>query len=98
LDIDDIIGKHRLPHRNENGDLIELCGRHGLIVRGTIFPHKNCHKAAWVSTVVEDKVENQIDHKGISKNWRKSLLDVHKKVELILGLIIICLWALLVFS
>jgi hypothetical protein len=32
-----------------------------------------------VSPIVENKVENQTDHICISKNWRKSLLDVHNK-------------------
>jgi hypothetical protein len=30
-DTEDVIGKHGLPHRYENGDLTELCHRHGLI-------------------------------------------------------------------
>jgi endonuclease/exonuclease/phosphatase family metal-dependent hydrolase len=78
--IGDVVGKHGLPHRNENGDLLtELCGRHGLVIGGAIFPHKDCHEATWVSPVVESKVENQIDHICISKNWRKSLLDVCNK-------------------
>jgi hypothetical protein len=62
IKIPNILGKHGLPQRNENGDLIELCGGHGLIIGGTIFPHKDCHKATLVSPVVENKVENQIDH------------------------------------
>jgi hypothetical protein len=37
-DTDDVVGKHGLPHKNENGDhLIEPCGRHGLIIGSTIF-------------------------------------------------------------
>jgi hypothetical protein len=41
-DIEDVIGKHGLPHRNENGDLlVELCGRHRFIIGSTIFPHKD---------------------------------------------------------
>jgi hypothetical protein len=92
-DTEDIIGKHRLPHRNDL--LIELCGRYGLIIGDSIFPHKDCQKATWVAPVVENVVENQIDHICISKNWRKSLLDVLIKEELILGLSIICLWVLL---
>jgi hypothetical protein len=72
--IEDIIGKYGLSHRKGNGDLlIELCGRRELIIGGTIFPHKDCYKAIWVSPIVENKVENQIDHICITKNWRKSL-------------------------
>jgi hypothetical protein len=52
-DTEDVIWKHGLQHRNENADLlIDLCGRHGHIIGGTIFPHKDCHKATWVSPVV----------------------------------------------
>jgi hypothetical protein len=70
--------KYGLPHRNENGDLIELCGRHGLVIHGKILLHRDCHKPTWVSPV-ENNVENQIDHTCISKNWRKFVLDVHSK-------------------
>jgi hypothetical protein len=84
-DIDDVMRKYGLPHRNENGDLIELCGRHVLIIGGTIFPHKDCHKATWVSPVVDNKVRNEVDCICISKNWRKSLLDVHNKTGADIG-------------
>jgi hypothetical protein len=49
-----------------------------LIINDTIFPHKDCHKATWWSPFVENKVENQIDHIWISKNWR-FILDVCNK-------------------
>jgi len=48
-----------------------------LIIRGTVFPHKTCHKVSWVSP--DNIMENQIDHIAISKRFRKSLLDVSNK-------------------
>jgi hypothetical protein len=38
-----------------------------------------------VSPIVKNKVENQIDHICISKNWRKSLLDIRNKREADIG-------------
>jgi hypothetical protein len=79
-DTEYIMGKYSLPQRNENGELlIEICGRHGLIIGGTIFPHKACHKVMWVSPAIGGRVQNQTDNICISKNWRKSLLDVRNK-------------------
>jgi hypothetical protein len=60
-------------------EILLNCGRHGLIIGVNIFPHKDCHKVTWGSPIVENKVENQVDHMSTIKNWRKSLLDVHNK-------------------
>ncbi|XP_062532962.1 craniofacial development protein 2-like [Bombyx mori] len=59
---------------NENG---ELFGDHGLVIGGTLFKHKECHKVTWISP--DGKTKNQIDHVAISKTWRSSLLDVRNK-------------------
>ncbi|CAG2200464.1 unnamed protein product [Mytilus edulis] len=48
-----------------------------LIIGGTLFPHKNCHKVTWVSP--NGVTENQIDHIAISQRWRSSLQDVRNK-------------------
>jgi len=48
-----------------------------LIIGGTVFPHKTCHKVSWVSP--DNITENQIDHIAISKRFRRSLLDVRNK-------------------
>jgi exonuclease III len=49
--LEHIMGRHGLGERNENGQLfVDLCARHDLVIRGTIFPHKDCHKVTWVST------------------------------------------------
>jgi hypothetical protein len=75
--VDHVMGKHGTGDCNENEELlIETFGNHGLTIGGTLFPHKECHKVTWVSPDPQGKTQNQIDHNCISKNWRKSLLDV----------------------
>ena len=59
--------------------MIELCGKHGLVIDGTVFPHKEWHKVIWISLDKDKQVGNQIDHICISRNWSKSLLDVWNK-------------------
>jgi len=73
-----IMDRHGLGERNENGQLlVDFCARYHLIIGGTIFPHKNCHKVTWVSP--DHKTENQIDHIATGRQWRQSLLDVRNK-------------------
>jgi hypothetical protein len=79
-DVEHIMGKHGTGDCNEKGELlIETCGNHGLMRGGTLFPHTECHKVTWVSPDPQGRTQNQIDHICISKNWRKSLLDVRNK-------------------
>jgi hypothetical protein len=56
---------------------VDFCARHDLVIGGTIFPHKDCHKVTWVSS--GHKTENQIDHVASGRKWRRSLLDVRNK-------------------
>jgi len=73
--LEHIMGRHGLEERNENGQLfVDFCARHDLVIGGTIFPHKDCHKVTWVS--LNHKTENQIDHVAVGRQWRRSLLDV----------------------
>jgi len=74
------MGRYGMPCDNENGQLlIELCGKHGLVIGGTVFPHKEGHKVTWITLDKDKQGGNQIDHICISRNWRKSLLDVQNK-------------------
>jgi hypothetical protein len=54
-----------------------LCASNDLVIGGTIFAHKNCHKVSWVSS--DHRTQNQIDHLAFSRKWRRSLLDVRNK-------------------
>lgn len=63
---------------NENGELFaSFCATYNLVIGGTIFPHKHCHLATWVSP--DMRTENQIDHICISRKFRRSLQDVRVK-------------------
>ena len=55
---------------NENGDR----WADELVIGGTLFPHKECHKRTWRSP--DGVIVNQIDHLAFSKRWRSSLQDV----------------------
>ena len=72
------IGSHSIWNINENGVLFaDFCTVNRLVIGGTLFPHKNCHKITWVSPA--GNAENQIDHIAISQRWRFSLQDVRNK-------------------
>ena len=71
--IETVIGQQGAKCKmNENGELlIDFCATNKLVIEGTLFPHKECHKATWVSPV--GKTQNQIDHLAISHRWKSSL-------------------------
>jgi len=69
------MGRNGLGNRNENGEMfIDLCANYEMIIGGSLFPHKDIHKATWVAA--NHHTSNQIDHITISKKWRRSLLDM----------------------
>ncbi|XP_030745131.1 craniofacial development protein 2-like [Sitophilus oryzae] len=69
---EDIMGKHGLGNRNNNGDrLLGMCSNYQLTIGGTLFPHNVVHKATWKSP--DGHTTNQIDHFLISRKWRNSL-------------------------
>jgi len=70
--LEHVMDRHRIGNMNENGELFsKLCASCDLIIGGTIFPHKTCHKVSWVSP--DNIMENQIDHIAISKRFRRCL-------------------------
>ncbi|VDO82531.1 unnamed protein product [Schistosoma margrebowiei] len=57
---EDIIGRHGLGERNENGERFSnLCAFNKLFIGGPIFPHKRIYKATWIS--LHHTTDNQID-------------------------------------
>jgi len=60
------MGRYGLGKRNENGEIfIDLCAKYEMIIGGSVFPHKDIHKATWVAP--NHRTFNQIDHIAISK-------------------------------
>ncbi|VDP51845.1 unnamed protein product [Schistosoma margrebowiei] len=75
---EDIMGRHRLGERNENGErFANLCAFNKLVIGGTIFPHKRIHKTTWTSP--DHTTQNQIDHTCINKTFRRTIEDVRIK-------------------
>ena len=69
------MGKQGCGSINENGErLVNFCLNNGLIIGGTVFPHKDVHKLTWTSP--DGHTVNQIDHMIINQKWRRSLRDV----------------------
>ena len=73
-----VMGKHGLGVMNDNGRrFTEFCAFNSLVIGGSLFPHKDVHKATWISP---DRVtENQLDHITINRKFRTSMLDVRVK-------------------
>ncbi|CAH8564841.1 unnamed protein product [Schistosoma haematobium] len=75
---EDIMRRHGLGERNENGDrFANLCAFNKLVIGGTIFPHKRIHKTTWTSP--DHTTQNQIDHICINKTFRRIIEDVRTK-------------------
>ena len=73
-----VMGKYGQGSMNENGDIFsDVSVSNELIIGGTIFPHKQCHKVTRRSP--NSRTENQIDHVTIVQRWRSTLQDVRAK-------------------
>ena len=71
---EETMGKHGVGQMIENGErFANICSFNRLVIGGTIFPHKKIHKATWVPP--DQRTENQIDHFGISRKFRRLLED-----------------------
>ncbi|VDO96495.1 unnamed protein product [Schistosoma margrebowiei] len=72
---EDIIGRHGLKERNENGErYANLCAINKMVISGTIFSHKRIHKSTW--TLPDHTTQNQIDYICINKKFRRTMEDV----------------------
>ena len=70
-----VMGQHGLGSMNENCEILaDFCTCNDIVIGGTIFPHKPCHKATWRSP--DARTENQIDHITINRRWKSALQDV----------------------
>jgi endonuclease/exonuclease/phosphatase family metal-dependent hydrolase len=75
LDFKNVMDRHGLGTRNENAEMfMDLCVNYNLVIGGSLFPHKDIHKATWAAP--NQCTFNQIDRVAIRKKWRRSLLDV----------------------
>uniref|UniRef100_A0A0L8GUQ3 Endonuclease/exonuclease/phosphatase domain-containing protein n=1 Tax=Octopus bimaculoides TaxID=37653 RepID=A0A0L8GUQ3_OCTBM len=73
-----IMGKRGLGSMNANGQLFaDFWANNKLVIGGTLFLHKDLHKATWISPDL--KTQNQIDHICVSCKFRRSLFDVWVK-------------------
>lgn len=52
----------------------DFCQTNELMIGGTLFPHKDCHKRTWISP--DGSTLNQLDHVAFSKRWKSLLRDV----------------------
>jgi hypothetical protein len=70
------IGNESL-HRDSNDNgvrIINFATSKNLVVKSTVFPHRNIHKYTW--TYPDGQAHNQIDHILIDRRWHSSILDV----------------------
>ena len=68
------MGRHGFGIQNDNGErLCEFGQLNGLVITGTLFPHRNIHKITYASW--DGRTESQIDHLLISGHWRSSVID-----------------------
>ena len=70
------IGQESL-HQDSNdneGRLVNFATSKNLVLKSTMFPHRNIHKYTWTSS--DGKTHNQIDHILIDRRWHSSVLDV----------------------
>jgi hypothetical protein len=60
---------------NDNGvRIVNFATSKSLVVKSTMFPHRNIHKYTWTSP--DGKTHNQIDHVLIDRRRQLSVLDV----------------------
>ena len=55
----------------------DFCVDNNIVIGGSQFPHKQEHEIIWMSP--DQVTENHIDHIGISRKFRRTMLDVRAK-------------------
>ena len=75
---ENVMGVYGLGVMNDIGErFVNACAANNILFGGSVFPHKRIHKATWVSP--DQVTDNQIDHIGINKMFRRSLQHVREK-------------------
>jgi len=60
---------------NDNGvRIVNFATSKNLIVKSTMFPHRNIHRYTWTSP--NGKTRGQIDHILTDRRWHSSIFDV----------------------
>jgi hypothetical protein len=72
--LEHVMKRHGKNGIKENGEMFtDFCASQKLTIAGTLFIHKNTCVSPNLRT------ENQIHHIAVSRSFRRSLLDSHKK-------------------
>ncbi|CAH8591975.1 unnamed protein product [Schistosoma margrebowiei] len=72
---EDIMGRHGLGERNQNGErFANLCAFNKLVIGGTIFGTE-----AYTQGYTDQTTENQIDHICINKKFLRTMEDVRTR-------------------
>ena len=70
-----VMGKRGIGTINDNGErLCHFCDENNMVIGGTLFQHRDNHKATWTSP--SGATKSQIDHILINGKRRSSLQDV----------------------
>ena len=71
-----IIGQESLHQDSKDNGvrIVSIATSKNLVVKSTMFPHRNIHKYTWTSP--DGKTHNQIDHVLIDRRWQSSVMDV----------------------
>ncbi len=71
---EEVMGKFGIGVMNDNGErLCDFGSANGLVITGTIFPHKEIHKLTWRSP--DGRTGNRIDHVLVNGRMKTSILD-----------------------
>jgi hypothetical protein len=68
---------NEILHQDNNGNgvrVVNFATSKNLVVKSTMFPHRNIHKYTWTSP--DGKTHNQIDHILIDRRRHSGIFDV----------------------
>ena len=80
-------------HQDSNDSgvrIVNFATSKNLVVKSTMFPHRNLHKYTWTSP--DGRIHNQIDHILIDRRWHSNITDYEVSGERIVTLINIWWW------